>query len=202
MNDELQGFRQFFAEGELAPASLESGKSELSRLERGHYFFALQVDHKLAWAFMNGHLTENSFARATPISAENIQQWIDRLTHDRDSALVVAVPKRWEKQLGRGHNIQELFGKMIGMSGKSGRYVWGAYSLWNPRQEDIDGGHFFRNPTYHADDSLLEGWLKDNPSPVKVTPTVPLNRQPRVMGHSLLDQGRHSFHGYTEPQLP
>ena len=202
MNDELQGFKQFLAENELAPASLESGKSELSRLDRGHYFFALQIDHKLAWAFMAGHLTENSFAKATPISAENIQQWIDRLTHDRDTVLVIRVPKRWEKQLGRGRNIQELFGKMIGMSGESGRYVWGVYSLWNPRLEDIDGGHFFRNPAYHANDSVLDTWLKNNPQPIQPKTPVPIDRQPRVMGHSLLDQGRHSFHGYTEPQLP
>jgi hypothetical protein len=62
-------------------------------------------------------------------------------------------------------------------------------------------GHFFRNPHYHANDDIIDGWLKDNPSPIKEKPAVPLDRQPRIMGQHLLDQGRHSFHGYSEPSI-
>jgi len=199
MFDGLQGFRQFLAEDALAPVSAEVGHAELSRLDRGHYFFVLLVDHKLAGYFMKGHLTGADFMKSKSVFAADIVKEISRLTPEKDTLLIIAVPKRWEKQLGRGRNIQELFAKMIGMSGQSAQHVWGAYSLYNPRTEELDVGHFFRNPQYHANDSVLDGWLKNNPSPVKEKPTVPLDRQPRIMGQHLLDQGRHAFHGYTEP---
>lgn len=199
MFDKLQGFKQFFAEGELAPVNPEVGHAELGRLDRGHYFFVLPVDHKLAGYFMKGHLTGADFVKSKSVFAADIVKEVTRLTPEKDTLLIISVPKRWEKQLGRGGNIQETFGKMIGMSGESARHVWGAYSLYNPRTEDLDTGHFYRNPLYHANDDILDGWLKDHPSPIKEKPAVPLDRQPRLMGQHLLDQGRKAFHGYTEP---
>ena len=199
MFDELQGFKRFFLESELAPVNREAGITELARLERGHEIFALQTDHKMAGYFMNGHLMRASFLKSLPTDPTDIEKKLTKLNAEADTLLVICVPKRWEKQLGRG-TIQKVFADMIATGG-SAQYVWGAYSLWNPRLEDLDEGHFYRNPNYHANDGLLDSWLKDHPSPVKAKPAVPLNRQPRIMGYHLLDQGRHSFHGYNEPEL-
>ena len=195
MTRELQGFKLFF-ESDLSPVSPESGRAELIRLSRGHYFFALQTDHKLAQSLMKENLRPE-FSKSSIIDATDVEKRIAHLTPDQDSLLVVCFPKRWEKSLGRV-NPKEQFAKMIGEFTGSQQYVWGIYSLWNPQLEKHDAGHFFRNPLYHANDDLLNIWLKHHPSPVKEKPAVPLNRQPRIMGQHLLDQGRHSFHGYRE----
>lgn len=201
MCDELQGFRQFLIESELAPVNRDVGHAELSRLERWHHFFVLPTDHKLAKHFMNGHLMKASFMRSTSADEYDIGKSIAKLTSEKDSLLIVCFPKRWEKKLGRGKNLKELFANMFEEHGQSAQYVWGMYSHWNPRLEDHDEGHFFRNPNYHANDSLLDKWLKKHPS-IKEKPAVPLSHQPRVMGHHLLDQGRPSFHGWRELGLP
>lgn len=197
----MQGFKQFFVEGELAPISPISGMAELSRLERGHYFFTSPMDRNSAWDFIKGHLTSADFEEFIPADTAKIEQQMSKLKPEKDSLLMVCFPKRWEKSLGR-QKIQETFGKMIGWSKLSAQYVWGSYSLWNPQTEEMDEGNFFRNPHYHANDDLLDEWLKKNPKVVKEKDAVPVNRQPRVMGWHLLDQGRHSFHGYREPNLP
>ena len=190
-------FKHFFTESELAPINKESGITELARLERGHELFALQTSHVIAASFMNGHLMKSNFLNCYRIAASDVEKQLMKLNIKDDALLVICVPKRWEKQLGRG-SIQRTFADMI-ENGGSAKYVWGIYSLWNTRLEDHDEGHFYRNPNYHADDQLLDGWLKNHPSTIKERPAVPLNRQPRTMGYHLLDQGRHSFHGYTEP---
>jgi len=201
MCDELQGFKQFFVESELAPVSRDAVHAELSRLERGHYFFILPTDHKLAEYFMKGHLMKASFMNCTSADESDIGKAIKKLTPEKDTLLIVCFPKRWEKKLGRGKNVKEVFANMFGEHGQSVQYVWGVYSHWNPRIEEHDEGNFFRNPNYHASDSLLDKWLEKHPA-VKDKLAVPLNRQPRVMGHHLLDQGRPSYHGWREPELP
>ena len=194
-------FKRFLTESELAPVNLDSGKAELARLERSHYFFVLPTDHNIAHYFMNGQLVKASFLNSSSSDSSGIERATKKLSSPYDSLLIVCFPKRWETKLGRGKNIKELFANMFGEYGQSARYVWGMYSLWNPRIEDHDEGHFFRNPNYHADDMLLNKWLEKH-AVVKEKEVIPLNRQPRVMGHQLLAQGRPSFHGWKEPELP
>lgn len=197
MYEKLQGFKQFFEENEVSPVRRESGMTELTRLERGHYLFTIPTNHKLAEAFMKGYLLGADFMKSSPSDLAGIENQLHRLTAERNSLVIVAVPKRWERQLGRV-DFHEQFGKMIGNSGRSAQYVWGVYSLWNPRLEENDGGNFFRNPRYHANDDILESWLKEHPQPSREKPAVPLDRQPRIFGQHLLDQGRHAFHGYKD----
>lgn len=193
-------FKQFLIESELALVNLDSGKAELARLERSHYLFVLPTEYNIAHYFMSGHLVKASFLNSGSSDSSGIERATTKLSSPYDSLLIICFPKRWEAKLGRGKNVKELFANMIGEYGQSARYVWGMYSSWNPRIEAHDKGHFFRNPNYHANDLLLNKWLEKN-QVVKEKPAIPLDRQPRIMGQHLLDQGRHSLHGWNEPKF-
>jgi hypothetical protein len=200
MSQGLQGFSDFFYT-ESEEVSPSNGLTELKRLATGHYLFALPpVSHKLARHFFGGGLFPGDFAGAKPLDEKLFKEFISKLTSQEDSIVILSFPRRWEKKLGRQSNPKELLHKMIGEVGQVGNYVWGMYSLWNPRLEEHDAPHFYRNPRYHAHDGLCDKWLKKHPSPVKEKPALPLEKQTRP-GHELLFQGRHSFHGYNDGEL-
>jgi hypothetical protein len=187
---DLKGFKDFI-EQELQP--VYSGDAELARLEDRHYLFSLKLNHQDATALMSGRYLPPKLG--SPTSLSQIHKEFANLNSATDTIMIMAFPKRWENQLGK--NTFHLFGEMIGEIQQAHNYIWGTYSLWNPRIEDFDQGNFFRNPHYHANDGLLNKWLEKHPVPQIEKKAVPLNQAPRVMGFDLLNQGRHSFHGYS-----
>lgn len=196
MCKKLEGFKNFYIESEAPLVSIDSGLAELSRLNHGHFFFTIQTDHKLANYFMNGHLMKASFLNSKLSELSEIEKSIRNLNHSNDSLLIIVFPKRWQKKLGKA--TKEQFGQMIGEFGKSAQYVLGMFCLWNNRMEEYDSGHFIRNSNYHANDELLNKWLEKHPSNIKEKAAIPLDRQPRIMGYHLLDQGKFAFHGHNE----
>lgn len=190
----LHGFRDFF-ENNLQVVSSAAGIDELNRLQDRHNLFALVANHSYALLMMNGHDIPNHFK---PITVEEIRNQAARLEPYKDTLLILSFPKRWESKLGK-----DRFNNLIGEMAKESQvnnYIWGSFSLWNPRIEDQDSGGFYRNPQFHAHDGMLERWISKHPIPEKVQSAIPLDRAPRIMGHSLLTQGRHSFHGYAANQ--
>lgn len=195
--DMLQGFRYYLLESELSPVSFVTGIAELTRLDRGHFFFGIPVHHTTGSLFMNGNMTSLEFASANPLTAFDIQKKLESLNADKNSLVIVSFPKRWKQNLPHREDYKELFGQMLQESGKSINYVWGMFSKWNIRLEQIDQGSFYRNPEYHANDSLLEKWLAEHPVSKPIQQAIPLDKQPRVFGQYLLNQGRQAFHGYS-----
>lgn len=194
----MQGFKAFFYTEEVGA---ESAWPELKRLASGHFLFALPpLNHRIARHFFRGSLFAGDFAKAKPLTEKTFEQFKLDLTPEADSIVILSFPRRWEKKLGRYSNPHELFHKMIGETRDASNYVWGMFSLWNPRIEEHDKGHFYRSPHYHAHDGMLDKWLKNHPSPIKEKPAVPLEKAPRAQGYELLFQGRHSFHGYHDAE--
>lgn len=187
----MQGFRNFL-EGKLQVVSPELGTAELNRLQERHHLFSMVLNHNLAATMMSGQNIPTGFR---PTNVAEIQKQSAKLEPFRDTVLILAFPKRWESKLGK-ENIFQLLGEMSKQF-QVNNYIWGSFSLWNPRVEEKDNGGFYRNPNFHAHDGLLERWIEKHPIPERILHPVPLDRAPRIMGHSLLDQGRHSFHGYT-----
>lgn len=190
----LQGFRDFF-EANLQIVAPAAGMTELNRLQERHHLFALILNHSDASTMMSGTNIPTGFR---PVTVEEIHKQSARLDPYRDTVLILSFPKRWENKLGK-ENISQLMGEMAKES-QVNNYIWGSFSLWNPRSEEQDNGNFYRNPHFHAHDGMLERWMEKHPIPEKIQTAIPLDRAPRVMGHSLLTQGRHSFHGYTADQ--
>lgn len=190
----LQGFRDFF-ESNLHQIASVSGIAELNRLAERHNLFVLTLNHTNAMSMMSGHDIPAGFR---PMNLDEIQKQSARLDPYRDTMLILSFPKRWESKLGK-ENIAQLIGEMAKES-QVNNYIWGSFSLWNPRSEEQDSGNFYRNPQYHAHDGMLERWIEKHPIPEKIQLPIPLDRAPRVMGHSLIQQGRHSFHGYAADQ--
>lgn len=187
----MQGFR-YFIENHIQGIDPVSGISELARLEERHRLFFLKTTHQDGESMMRGGHILSSFQ---PGTVAEIHKQITGLNPIMDTILIFSLPKRWEKE--SRVDIPTMLGEMANKSQIS-NYIWGSYSLWNPRIEDQDSGGFYRNNRYHAHDGFLERWLQIHPVQKVEKSAVPLNRSPRVMGHHLLDQGRHSFHGYNQ----
>lgn len=187
----MQGFRNFI-ESYIQGIDPISGISELARLEERHRFFFLKTTHQDSESLMRGgHILSNF----QPGTLEEIHKQMAGLDPIMDTILILSLPKRWEKE--SRVDIPTILGEMANKS-QINNYIWGSYSLWNPRIEEQDKGGFYRNSRYHAHDGLLERWLQEHPVPKVEKPAIPLDRSPRVMGHHLLNQGRHSFHGYNQ----
>lgn len=195
MSNFLQGFRDFFESNLQQINSRVSGVAELNRLQERHHLFAVIVNHSEAISMMSGHDFPSEFRSTT---VDEISKQSVHLDSSKDTVLILSFPKRWESKLGK-QNISGLLGEMAKES-QINNYIWGTYSLWNPRTEDQDTGNFYRNSRFHAHDGMLERWIEKHPIPERIQTAIPLDRAPRVMGHSLLTQGRHSFHGYAADQ--
>lgn len=143
---------------------------------------------------MKNQFTWEDFVHSRQILVSDIEKW--PLTEEKDSLVILALPRRWDKEIKPG---RELFARMIGETGLGKKYVWGAYSMWNQRTESHGGEkEFYKNPYYHANDDMLREWLSKHPVPKFERPALPLDKSPRVNGPYQPLRASKSFHGYRE----